>query len=262
MTPMLRFSIRNMLLAFVGLAIVFSFAAALQRAGEREVEGRCQSNMHLVNLAILGYQNGHSNFPPGTWPNAELAHDERISWCAVVVPCLDDALPGSGLDLNRAWNDAGGNDAVANDRIRVWACPGSAGVGAGLPLPTSYIGIAGLGVNAPLLPKSDRRAGVFGYDRKTTMADIKDGVANTMLIAETASVSGSWMQGGPATVRGLDPANKPYIGPGRQFGGLHRGSMCVAMADGAVRIGNDSISPNVFEALSTMAGGESLPSSW
>ncbi len=94
------------------------------------------------------------------------------------------------------------------------------------------------------------------------MADIKDGVANTMLIAESASVSGSWMQGGPATVRGLDPANKPYIGPGRQFGGLHRGSMCVAMADGAVRIVNDSISPNVFEALSTMAGGESMPSSW
>jgi hypothetical protein len=54
---MLRFSIRDMLLAFVGLAIVFAIAAALQRAGEREVAGRCRSNMHLVNLAILGYQS-------------------------------------------------------------------------------------------------------------------------------------------------------------------------------------------------------------
>ncbi len=62
---MLRFSIRDMLLAFVGLAIVFAIAAALQRAGEREVEGRCQSNMHLVNLAILGYQDGHSKLSAG-----------------------------------------------------------------------------------------------------------------------------------------------------------------------------------------------------
>jgi prepilin-type processing-associated H-X9-DG protein len=103
---------------------------------------------------------------------------------------------------------------------------------------------------------------VFGYDRHTTLADIKDGVANTLLIAETAQVSGSWFQGGPATVRGLDQAQKPYIGPGRQFGGLHRGVAGVAMADGSVRMVSDSISPEVFEALSTMAGGERLPATW
>jgi hypothetical protein len=259
---MLRFSIRNMLLAFVGLAIVFAIAAALQRARESALQAQCRSYMHDVNLGILGYQSSKSMFPPGTWPKQGLSYEERISWCAVVVPFMDISLPASGLDPNKAWNDVGGNNLVAIDRIEWWACPESGQVGPGLPLPTSYVGIAGVGADAPLLPKSDRRAGVFGYDRRTTMADIKDGVANTMLIAETASVSGSWMQGGPATVRGLDPAKKPYIGPGRQFGGLHRGSVCVAMADGAVRIVHDSISPNVFEALSTMAGGESLPSNW
>jgi prepilin-type processing-associated H-X9-DG protein len=82
------------------------------------------------------------------------------------------------------------------------------------------------------------------------------------LIAETAQVSGSWFQGGPATVRGLDRAQKPYIGLGRQFGGLHGGGACVAMADGSVRWVRDSINPLVFESLSTMAGGESLPTNW
>ena len=91
-------------------------------------------------------------------------------------------------------------------------------------VPASYIGIAGVGTDAPLLPKSDPRAGIFGYDRVCSLADIKDGVANTMLLAETAKVSGSWLQGGPATVRGLDPAQKPYLGPNRQFGGMHRGA--------------------------------------
>ena len=103
---------------------------------------------------------------------------------------------------------------------------------------------------------------MFGYDRVTTMADIKDGLANTMVIAETAKVTGSWLQGGPATVRGLDPAEKPYVGLNLQFGGLHRGGAWVAMADGSVRWVSDSISPTVFEALSTMAGGERLPNDW
>ena len=58
---------------------------------------------------------------------------------------------------------------------------------------------------------------MFGYDRQTTIADIKDGLGTTMLIAESGRVSGSWLAGGSATVRGLDPAEQPYLGPGRQF---------------------------------------------
>jgi hypothetical protein len=34
------------------------------------------------------------------------------------------------------------------------------------------------------------------------------------------------------------------------------------MADGSVRLVSDSISPKVFEALSTMSGGEKLPANW
>ncbi len=94
------------------------------------------------------------------------------------------------------------------------------------------------------------------------MSDITDGAANTMMVAETGRVSGSWLQAGPATVRGLDPASQPYIGVGRQFGGQHGGGVLVAMADGSVRRIDVSISPKVFEAISTMAGGERLPRDW
>jgi prepilin-type processing-associated H-X9-DG protein len=60
-------------------------------------------------------------------------------------------------------------------------------------------------------------------------------------------------------VRGLDPAETPYIGAGRQFGGLHDGRAAVAFADGSVRFISESINPKVFEALSTMAGGAEGP---
>jgi prepilin-type processing-associated H-X9-DG protein len=124
---------------------------------------------------------------------------------------------------------------------------------------TNYIGIAGLGTDSPYMPKTDCRAGVFGYDRKTTVADIKDGTSTTMMLTESGRVIGCWLQAGPATVRGLDLANKPYIGPGRQFGGLHNGVAVIAMADGSVRVVSESINPKVFEALSTIAGGEQVP---
>jgi Protein of unknown function (DUF1559) len=63
-------------------------------------------------------------------------------------------------------------------------------------------------------------------------------------------------------VRGLDPANTPYIGPRRQFGGLHPGGTWVAMSDGSVRWATDAIDSKIFEAFSTMAAGEkvSMPS--
>ncbi len=36
----------------------------------------------------------------------------------------------------------------------------------------------------------------------------------------------------------------------------------VAFADGSVRFLRDTIDPSVFEALSTIAGGERLPANW
>jgi prepilin-type processing-associated H-X9-DG protein len=117
-------------------------------------------------------------------------------------------------------------------------------------------------VDAPTLSRSSPRAGVFGYDRATRPMDITDGLAMTMMVAETWDACGSWLAGGPATVRGLDSARRPYLGPGRQFGGLHRGGAGVLFADGSVRFVTDSIDPRVFEALSSIAGGETLPEDW
>jgi prepilin-type processing-associated H-X9-DG protein len=94
------------------------------------------------------------------------------------------------------------------------------------------------------------------------MAEIKDGASVTMLLAETGLANGPWTAGGPSTVRGLDPARQPYIGEQRQFGGVHRGGAMVAFADGSVRFIRDSIRPQVFEALSTIAGREVLPQGW
>ena len=128
--------------------------------------------------------------------------------------------------------------------------------------PANYVGMAGLGVDAPSLPKPHKRAGIFGDDRTVAPADVKDGLANTMMVAESSAPSGPWFAGGRHTVRGLDPDRQPYIGVGRQFGGIHGEGANVLMADGTVRYLKGSIDPQVFEALSTMAGGEKVSAPW
>ncbi len=205
------------------------------------------------------YSYEKNTLPSGTWPNPSLPPDDRLSWFATVLPYLDNQELFEALDKGQPWYGES-NVQTACTRLAVLNCPRCNSVFAGGMVATPYIGIAGVGTDAPLLPKGHPKAGVFGYDRRTRLADITDGASRSMVLAESGRVAGSWMAGGPATVRGLDPAEPPYIGPGRQFGGLHDRRVNVAFADGSVRAISESIDPRIFEAISTIAGGDTLPS--
>ena len=222
---------------------------------------KCKHTIQSLAIALHWYLAANKSFPAATWSNPDLEPENRLSWFALILPQLDRRNLYDAVDSAKPWN-VGQNDVVAHTHLPIASCPNLSTPEPGSSQPASFVGIAGLGTDAPALPKSDARAGVFGCDRKTTLADITDGPANTMLLAETARVSGSWLQGGPATVRGLDPAAKPYVGAARQFGGIHGEGAWVAMADGSVRWVEPSIDPKVLEALSTMAGGERLPADW
>jgi hypothetical protein len=255
---MRQLSIRTMLLLVASFAIVLAIVAPLARRKPSDPQAQCMSNLKQLSLCLEGYRSLNNVFPCGTLASSSPKVEDRLSYYAQITPWLDYQDLHDTTDPAHAWNSPT-NLEVANTRIETLHCPLSRSAVPPAPQHTNYIGIAGLGVDAPLLPKTDPRAGVFGYDRQTTLADIKDGTSSTMMLAETGRVIGSWLQGGPATVRGLDPANKPYFGSGRQFGSLHGDGACVAMADGSVRWVGDWIGPKVFEALSTIAGGERLP---
>lgn len=77
------------------------------------------------------------------------------------------------------------------------------------------------------------------------------------MVVTTERLSGHWMAGGNATVRGLDPGQKPYIGSSRQFG--RRAGAAVLFADGSVRWIPSSVDDHLFEAMATIHGGESTP---
>jgi prepilin-type processing-associated H-X9-DG protein len=245
----------------VSLAIIMPMVRWTAPARDLARRAACASNMHNAALGLMSYLQSNGSFPRGTAANPNLLPGDRVSFYAEVSPFFEYQGLYDEIDQTQPWTGSS-NAPLAGLGIGVLLCPSSDRVPGPAPKPTTTLGIAGLGVDAPSLPNSDPRAGIFGYDRQTTLAEIKDGAANTMMLAESARGIGCWLQGGPATVRGLDPANQPYIGPGRQFGGLHDRGAVVAMADGSVRFVSDSVDPKVFEALSTIAAGERLPAGW
>jgi prepilin-type processing-associated H-X9-DG protein len=161
------------------------------------------------------------------------------------------------VDLSKGWA-AEENREVVNTSLNWFLCPDGARPHPGEAGLTNYLGIGGVGVNAASLPKDDPDAGFFGYDRLIARGDpklnipgdITRGISETMMIVEAQTARSPWAQGGPATIRGLDPVNQPYLGTGRQFGGLHDisgGGANVLFVDGHAAFIGEKINPRIFE---------------
>jgi prepilin-type processing-associated H-X9-DG protein len=253
------------------------FIRERQVSSDRE---RCRRNIRGFALALVAHDTVHGTFPRGTLSCGNLSPEQRLSWVSLVLNWTDCYQSSFLFEPHKPWDSPGNLLPRIDswfpdgpDRIRaspepprlspLLMCPANhCKVGQGLPGPMHYVGIAGSGTDAPSLPTGHRRAGIFGYDRQTQLVDIPDGASITMMLAETTLANGPWTAGGPPTVRGLDQGRQPYLGHGRQFGGAHPGGAMVAFADGSVRFVSETIAPSVFEAISTIAGGEALAEGW
>jgi prepilin-type processing-associated H-X9-DG protein len=262
-------------IVFGGL-IVGWLVWAFGHGREAAIRAQCVSHLGWIGLGLRNYHSQYGSLPPGTIPNPHLPPERRLSW---VVELDLFMLQSNGLilhvDRSKGWDEPpntlprvgstqsgtlGGDPEDTGDWVTcpddpAWRPPRRS-------LPLSYIGVAGVGADAPILPAKHPRAGVFGFDRATKFDDIIDGTSETMMVAETIRNHGVWTAGGLSSVRGVDRATQPYIGRNRPFGGYHPGGANVLMADGSVRFIREKITPSVFEAISTVAGSERLSSIW
>ena len=224
----------GMLLGAFGI-ILFAGGLFVVGLGHLRDESRltvCTNNLRRMGLAVNYYASTRPSphdFPPGTIPNPDLAPEKRLSWMVAILPYMETE-PGPGpdtprppgafqkgrgladrFDLTKGW-EANDNRQAMMGVPRWFECPsGSSRTDAGGPPWTEYVGLAGLGVEAPTWPASHPDAGFFGYDRIITRTDVKRGTAQTMMVTERRGVIGPWGAGGPATVTGVDPEKQPYV---------------------------------------------------
>jgi hypothetical protein len=126
---------------------------------------------------------------------------------------------------------------------------------------THFVGISGVddarNVVAAKLPRSDPRAGVFGYDEIARPEEITDGKSQTIMIAGAGALANPWVFGGGSTIRGArEPLFDKTSGLGMK--GLVGGGSMVIMADGSVRHVSADVDPRVFKAMCTIHGADSV----
>jgi hypothetical protein len=231
------------------------------------IRAQCWNNMRSIGFAVDNYHDAHKHYPQGTISNPLLKPERRLSWMMAIQPFIEANDIYAKTDKEGAW-DSSQNQPQTRIPWRVYQCPRTYDSKA---ITTSYLGVAGVGPDAATLETNDLRAGVFGYDRVVTKRDCTDGTSNTILIAESLS-GGPWAQGGPSTVRTVDPAYRPHIGPERVFGSWHPAGIpgsgrdevyCDTLRlDGSIRGLTRSVSPEVLEALATIRGGETVSDDW
>jgi prepilin-type processing-associated H-X9-DG protein len=225
----------------------------VQGAGRRML---CQHHLQQIGYALQSHHDDKGTYPAGAVPNAAFPVEKRLSWIVAILPYTEQGAVSKVIDRDLPWDAEVNRPAVSIPLPWMVDMGNPSKAAPNTPALAHYIGIAGIGVDAPLLPVGHPKAGFFGYERTVTMKDIKDGTSNTITVTETTSANGPWAAGGPSTVRGLDPNDQPYIGWKRQFGGFHRHGTNVLFVDGSVQFLQESIRPQVFEALATIAGGD------
>jgi hypothetical protein len=222
----------------------------------------CADHLRALGLAVRVYHDRNDNvFPAATAAAPDLPADRRLSWLAVLLPYL-----GADTPSGRAWKDLGGRldlrqpwDSPANDadrvRVPLFLCrafpeasrPAERGL-------TSYVGVAGIDPQAATLSRNDPRAGFFGYGRTVTDTDLAAGASYILIAIETRRDNDPWAAGGRPSVRGLDPDEDRYLGPGRPFGGLHANGANALYADAAVHFLRDTMAPAELRAEATLVG--------
>jgi hypothetical protein len=250
----------------------------IQLKGESAVSDN-RSHMHELAAALKRYVEDKKQFPRGTVPRPlggrpiDFAPTQRMSWMVELLPYLGEGEYKELLaDVTLSWNE-GVNLQLAQvvipqfmgDLRRVSApqirYPGVVETLA----PTHWVAISGRGMDAaeynPQDPAVGKKLGIFGYDRITKLADIKDGPENTIALLMVPLTSKTpWLAGGGSTVRGVSDDEKdgdvvlPFVCG--QYEG-QEGTFAI-MADFKVRFIPKDIRPAMFRAMCTIAGGERL----
>ncbi len=150
-----RWTIRRMMLVIAGAAAFLWVYVGIQSRSLCRFECtpamQCASREKNVVLGLLAYASRTGSFPRGTWPNAGLKPDERLSWYFATLAYNDLDDLAQHVDPEAAWcGDP--NLRVASQRIGWFNCPGASRRGIGSGVATPYVGIAGVGADAPFLP--------------------------------------------------------------------------------------------------------------
>jgi prepilin-type processing-associated H-X9-DG protein len=230
---------RNIAVVFgclIGLALLFvSWVNSTREAGRRQ---QCANNLKQLGTALLNYDTVHRHFPP--LYTTDKTGTPLHSWRTFLLPYLERANEFYQLRLDEPWDSLNNKPLTRIDVYGLFRCPSDTKAG---QYHTNYVAVVGPGT-------------AWQGGKGLTTDDIKDDPHDTILLIELKDSGIRW-----AEPRDLDLSNLP---PGITKDNLlkslsnHKGGFHALFADGHVELIPVTIPWADFEAMLTIAGGETV----
>jgi prepilin-type N-terminal cleavage/methylation domain-containing protein/prepilin-type processing-associated H-X9-DG protein len=274
---------------------------AVQKVRETANRIKCKNSLKQIGLALHNYHGRMGYFPPGY--QTQVASDNSDlgpgwGWAAFLLDDLEQGNVKNAIRFDLPISDPA-NAAVRSQVLPIFVCPSEIKTGTfsvvdadGNPIVDvargSYAAMNGvLGVTNDAWDNN----GAFIRNRRLRIADITDGLSNTLFVGERATnMSSSTWTG--AVTNGVVPAqrypdpvdqlanaegaaalvlahgsrehlpNNPLVFDADATSSYHDSGVNFLFGDGSVQSISNTINGTVFEALLTRAGGEAVSGDW
>ena len=284
----LGFTLIELLVVIAIIAVLIGLLIpAVQKVREAANCAGCSNNLKQIGLALHNYHDINGNFPASSTSRPSKKH----SWVAFILPFLEQQTLADHYNFKKNWDNPANQVGVAT-QLQLCQCPSTSDqnrVDASfLSLPscgdynvttgvaTSLMSLLGLG------PSTSDLRGAMSKNRTTRIAEILDGTANTIMVAEDAgrpqlwnsatmvaegyAGGGGWADPrGPFTISGSSSDGTITPGPcgvnctnNTEIYSFHSGTANSLFADGHVQFLQAGIDIRVLAALITIAGGENV----
>ena len=281
-------------IAIIGVLVGLTLPA-IQKAREVASRIKCKNNLHQIGVALHSYHDRNDGFPPGYVTQVAADNSDLgpgWGWGAYLLDDLDQGPLQKRIHFDRQISDPANAD-VRVQPLEVFTCPSeprrdnfTVVDAAGNPVCTvarsSYVAMNGvLGVSSDAFDNN----GAFIRNHSMRMAEITDGLSNTLFVGERCSTMSNVTWTGAVTggvvpaIRYPDPAdqlgnaeaasalvlahgsrdhlpNNPLVFDADATASFHTHGVNFLFGDGSVHSISDAISGTTYEGLLTRSGEE------
>jgi hypothetical protein len=243
-------------LLIVGTATYYVGVVGGMLSAVQSARGAAQRNMALNHLKQIGvgaqnHLDSTRSFPPRVRYRGYPRNDATLlpihSWQTALLPFIEENYLFDRIDFSKPWDDEA-NEEVFGTIVEPYLSPPATTLRSETNHAVSHF--AG---NANVFdPTRLRRA--TGEIMPLSYQSFRDGTSKTFLAGEAEGAYRPW--GDPGNTR--DPAVGVKQGP-NSYGRPGMEGTLLIMADGSVRSISSDVDPEVFKAMGTPAGGETIP---